>query len=403
MDFTALSSASFRLYVAVNFVSICGIWINRVMIGWLAWSLTQSGTWVGVISFLLFAPTLLAGPFFGVLADRMDVRKGALVTQLLLGVMIALMLVSHIAGLLDIWLLALFAFLFGLTASANHPIRLTLVPLLVAREAITNAVTLISINFNAARLIGPAIAGLFIEVLGPSWTMLISVVVTLPMMAAIVLLRPRPRDGGQQHSSRILSELMDGVRHAAASVHIQQAIVVATITAVVARGALEILPVLADGLFGRGAQGLGQMLSAAGAGALLSGIAITALAGRTGHLQQLQRSRFWMLVGILAVLGMGWAGNWLVALALVFAMGASGTFTAIYTQSAIQLETDDAHRGRVISLWLFAGMGGNALGAIVFGLLADWLGAATTMMTMGGIGLAGYVASSTWARLPDSG
>lgn len=391
MDFKALSSASFRLYVGVNFLSLCGIWINRVVVGWLAWSLTGSATWVGIISFLQFAPTLIAGPFFGVLADRIDIRKGAFATQFMLALLMLALWTAHAGGVLDIWLLTAIAFMFGLTASANHPIRLTLVPLIVPADAITNAVTLISINFNIARLIGPALAGLMIESFGPGPTMLASIVMTLPMLAAILLLKPRLRgNGAPLHASRVIPEFVDGARHVFGSAYIVHAIIITTITAVVARGALEILPVVADGQFGRGAQGLGQMLSAAGAGALLSGIAITAIAGRRSHIEQLRNSEVWMLVGLVAVLAMAFTTNWLVALALIFAMGASGTFTSIYTQSAIQIETSDDYRGRVISLWLFAGMGGNALGAILFGLIADGLGAPMAMAVMGMLGLIGW-------------
>ena len=238
-----------------------------------------------------------------------------------------------------------------------------------------------------------------IEALGAGDTILASIGMTLPMLVAIVLLKPRPREGAALfRASRIIPDFLEGARLALANKPIMHAMVIVTITAIVARGVLEILPVIADGAFGRGAEGLGQLLSAAGAGALVSGIAITAIGGRQGHLQQLRASETWMLVGIVAVLAMTLATNWLVALALVFAMGASGTFTSIYTQSAIQLETGDAYRGRLISLWLFAGMGGNALGAILFGLLVDAIGVASTMAAMGTTGLLGWTISVIWAR-----
>ena len=105
-----------------------------------------------------------------------------------------------------------------------------------------------------------------------------------------------------------------------------------------------------------------------------------------------------MIVGVVAVCLLPFATNWPLALILVAAMGASGTFTAIYTQSIIQLQTADGFRGRVISLWLFTGMGGNALGALAFGAIADVFTMSTSLMIMGAGGLLVSVASLVWAR-----
>ncbi|WP_048646332.1 MFS transporter [Nitratireductor soli] len=398
MTATALGSSSFRLYLGVNFLSLNGIWINRILMSWLAWSYTGSAAWVGIVSSLLFAPTLLAGPFFGVLADRIDIRRGAVVTQILLALIMLTLWTVHSAGALDIAGLAAIAFAFGLTASANHPIRLTLVPLLVPQSNIPNAITLISINFNIARLLGPAVGGLLIERLGPGPAMLISLAMTLPMLVAILFLRPRLREESKDGPTPLLAQLREGARHVLRSEMIRQAMVVTLIAAVIARGALEVLPAVADGMFGRGARGLGQMLSSAGAGALISGAVIMLDGGRRPHADLMRRSWVWMLIGILAVCGLAAIDHWWVAMLMVFVMGASGTFTSIYTQSAIQLETSDAYRGRVVSLWLFVGMGGNAAGAVIFGALADAIGMRRSLLTIALVGLAAAIPCMFRAR-----
>lgn len=388
MSASPLGQSSFRLYLAVNFISLNGLWINRIVVGWLAWSYTGSAAWVGLVSSLLFAPTLLAGPFFGVIADRIDIKRGAMTTQAMLGAIMLALLLVHTAGALDIFGLTAIAFLFGLTQSANHPIRLTLVPLLVPQEEIPRAITVISINFNIARLIGPALGGLLIDGFSPGTAMLVSVLATLPMLAAFRFISPRPRAAKARAHRPLIAELADGARHVTASERIRQAMLVTLIAALTARGALEVLPAVADGMFSRGAHGLGQMLSAAGAGALMTGIAIMLLDKNRPPAWLVRASWYWMIAGILAVVGLAVIDHWWAALAMVFVMGSSGTFTSVYTQSAIQLETADDYRGRVVSLWLFVGMGANALGALAFGLVADYVTMPHSLLALGALGLA---------------
>lgn len=387
MHLNALNSTSFRLYLAANFISVTGIWVNRVVIGWFSWTLTQSAAWVGIVSFLLFAPTLFAGPFFGVLADRVDIKRGALTTQALLGILMLALGVLFMLGVLDIWMLSVLALLFGLTSSANTPIRLTLVPLIVSREALSNAITLISINFNAARLVGPAVGGLLLEKTAPGGTITAAIVMTLPMLVALAFLKPRMREGDAAPQEGIASQLVEATRHIWANTWLIQAMTITTITALVPRGLLEVLPAVADGMYKRGASGLGQMLSAVGTGALLAGISITLRKRTTQHLEELQRSYIWMAAGTAAVVVMGLLQNWFLALALAALMGASGTFTAIAAQSVMQIETPDAYRGTTIGLWLFASIGGNALGALAFGGMADVVTMPVTLLVLGTAGV----------------
>lgn len=385
---TPTGLTSFRLYLAVNFISLNGLWINRIVLGWLAWSFTGSATWVGLVSALMFAPTVLAGPLFGVVADRVDIKRATMTTQALLAAIMLALLLVHTAGALDIFGLATIAFLFGLTQSANHPIRLTLVPLLVPQEEIPRAITAISINFNIARLIGPALGGLLIDRLGPGTAMLASLVAMLPVLVAILYLKPRQRPAKDGPRRPLLADLADGTRHVSANPLIRQAMLVTLIAALTARGALEVLPAVADGMFARGAHGLGQMLSSAGAGALVTGIWIMLRDRDRAPAWLIRASWIWMIVGILAVISLPLTDIWWAALGCVFVMGSSGTFTSVYTQSAIQLETADSYRGRVVSLWLFVGMGANAAGALLFGAVADQATMPAALLGLGAASLA---------------
>lgn len=392
MDLSALGSNGFRTYIVANFLSILGIWINRITVAWLGWSLTGSAAWVGVLSFLLFAPTLVTGPYFGALADRIDVKQGALVTQSMLVLLTLLLAVLDLAGFVDIWLLSFIALLFGITASANSPIRLTLVPQLVSSRAIANAITLISINFNAARLIGPAIGGVAIAKLGSGMTALVSFATLLPMLVTLPFLQTKAK-AAHSATEGVGAQLLEGLRRVWQSEHLWHAMLVTAISSIIPGGALEILPAVVDGVFHKGASGLGRALSAAGAGALTCGISMTFL---SPHLSLRRRVEFtlpWMAGGSLAVLALGLVPGWPFVIGLAFLLGAVGTFTSVTTQAVIQLDAEDRFRGRAIGLWLVVSVGGNAAGALLLGTLADLSNVRTVLIAAGIVG----VLASVWA------
>lgn len=389
MDLSALGSRGFRIYLVANFVSIVGIWINRVTIGWLGWSLTGSTAWVGALSFLLYAPTLFAGPFFGALADRIDVRRGAVATQAVLALLTLALGCVSIAGLTTIWVLAGIAVLFGATASANGPIRLTLVPQLVAPAAIANAITLISINFNAARLVGPAVGGLLIGRFGAGPSSLASLALMLPMLVTLPLLVVRDKAPAMSRHG-VAAELVEAFWRILGKRELRQAMAITAVTSIVAGGALEVLPAVVDGVFGRGAAGLGQTLSAAGAGALCCGLSMIFARGAFSSAARLRAACLWTVPGTAIVFAFGMISAWPLAICLCFGLGAFGTFSSVTTQAVVQLDAGDAFRGRAIGFWLLVSVGGTALGALLYGMAAD---ATSIRIALGAFGMLGFVVS----------
>ena len=157
MEFpAALREAQFRNYALANMFSLNAIWGQRTIVAWLAWDLTGSATWVGLIAFLNFVPTMISGPIFGALADRIDLRMSALAVQLSEMIITGALLALYVGGVLDIYVLAAVSLVFGVVISAHHPTRMALTPRLVPKSALANAVAISSLNFNFARLIGPA-------------------------------------------------------------------------------------------------------------------------------------------------------------------------------------------------------------------------------------------------------
>jgi MFS family permease len=394
MRFPALQSRDFVIYTAGSFASANAIWINRVVIGWLGWELTGLASWVGLLSFFMFAPTIVSSPLFGVVLDRVDLRRAAIISQSVMIATVASLLVLYLSDLLTIWILGLVALTVGFTASADRTIRFVLVPRVVEKEALANAVAIHGINFNTARLIGPAIGGLVIDAAGTGTAILVNFALVLPFLAVMLIVNLRERDAPKPKRQPFLAEILDGARYAAAHPIIREAMIISGLFSITIRGIIEILPAIADGVFHRGAQGLGQMLAVSGAGALVAAILIALRRSGPSKPDISPAVYFSVLGGIIGAIILGITADWYTALAMVFVVGFCLTINGIDLQASIQVALNDDYRGRVMSLWIVLVIGGAAISAIILGFLADIIGMSPTLIGAG-IACAAIVAAST--------
>jgi len=393
----ALASRDFRLYVLGNFFTLNGVWIERVTLGWLAWDLTGSVAWTGAIGFLLFGPTMIGAPFFGVLADRINLPRAMIAIQLLQSVWAGLLLALLAMDALTIWRLAGVTFLVGATSSAYHPARMALAPLLVPKDLIAKAIPITATNFHLCRMTGPAIGGWIIAVWGVGAAVAVSAALYLPIIVALAFARPRVREAANgEEDRRFLTALAAGVRHAAAQLPITQAMAITLTSAATGRAATELLPAIADGLFGRGAAGLGQLTSAAGAGAVAATVTMVRLRDASASLPVMTPAAALATCALTAALGV--APVWWAALVAVGALGFTASMVGVGSQTIIQLAVDEGYRGRVMSLWTVVGFGGASLGALGLGALADLLGVPLAYALAGGCGALGLLAVYTRGR-----
>ncbi len=249
---SALSSRNFLIYLIGSTVSLHGLWVYRVALGWFAWQLTGSEFWVGIISFTQFAPAVLFGPVFGVLADRVDrrvasivINSGSSLNMLALGTLATL-------GLVDIAVLTALSLIQGALDGAHTPVRMTLVPNLVSKEQLQSAIASTSISFNVSRLVGPAIAGVVIATLGVSAAFIINGISYLAIVAAVFFVRLRPLASRKKKPGDVWSELLDGVRYVRDHKTIRGLLIMIAVGSVFGRGALEMLPAFADAVLQRG-------------------------------------------------------------------------------------------------------------------------------------------------------
>ena len=385
MNISALSFRDFRIYLVGNLFASNALWMQRVTVGWIAWDLTSSAAFVGFVAFANFAPSMIAGPLFGVLIDRVKVKYAALVTQFLSFLLALGFYVFFVFGILDELVILLLSAFSGLIVSAHAPVRMSLAPRLVDRASVASVVTLGAINFNLARLTGPAVGGWLIAFWGVSAALFIQVLCYLPFLFAISLLQPRERSSSETSKEAFLTALNSGIRLVRKSPLICQALLITALYSFLIRGALELLPVIADGLFSKGATGLGLLTSCAGFGALVAGMSKALLPSQIcGGIPK------YVLVSVLIGLAMislvGLSHSWILTLLSISYLGFAGTLSGISLQTAIQIDLEDNFRGRVMSLWTMAGIGGSAAGAIALGALTDYLGFKLAFVLAGSLG-----------------
>jgi len=392
MHLPALRSRSFRLYEGASLFSLNGLWITRIIIGWVAWQLTGSASWVGILSFFLFAPTIATSPFFGVLMDRVKLRPAAMISHGIVTMATFSMFLLHSTGYLTIYSLCVVALVIGIASSAERSVRMTIVARMVELPILPNAVAIHASNFNMARLVGPAIGGILIERFGTGMAMQVNVLLLLPFLVALIFLKVRENTGGNVKRAPFLADFTSGAKYTAFHPVIREAMILTSISSLNVRGVMEILPALADGLFQRGAEGLGQMVAAGGAGALVAALIVALHPARKFESGIPLIAVIAIFLGLFSVAGLGMASNWTSAMVFVTIAGFCGTMIGINMQSTIQLTVEDAYRGRVMSLWMVTGIGMSAIGALVLGFFADTFGMTETL-TAGG--LAGIVLVST--------
>ncbi|TCL01333.1 putative MFS family arabinose efflux permease [Shimia isoporae] len=401
MNLGALKSTNFRAYVFGSAFGLLAIWMQRITIGWLAWEMTESATMVGAVAFFLFAPSIVLSPLFGVWVDRMNVKRAVVVVQSLNAALSAALWYFVASGTASPFMLALFSLLFGVVMAANHPVRMALTPRLVRREFVGSVVTIVAINFNVARMIGPAIGGFLISQVGVAHTLLIQWLLFLPYIVVLFRLSLRPRRETGSAQEPFFQALGAGLKFVWKTVPVREAMFVAGVLALVARGAMEVLPPLADGVFGKGASGLGILMSVTGAGSILGGFSQAVMAPQEPGRLPLT-TRLSIVLGLALVVGLGVTPTWETALFVAAAMSFVTTVTAISTQTAIQLDLEDDMRGRVMSLWAVIAAGGSALGAALIGAMADAIGLQKALIMMGSAStllVGGYLVFMHYRRL----
>ncbi|MGH6924551.1 MAG: MFS transporter, partial [Propylenella sp.] len=216
----ALKNPSFGIYTAGSAVSLIGTWMQRVVTGWLAWELTGSGAWLGLVVFADLFPTVIVGPIAGAYADRSDRLFVTKVSQTLAMLQAFALFGLTATGLINIWLLFVLTLFLGIVAAFNQPARLALIPALVPRSDLTAAVAVNSVVFNLARFLGPAVAGLVIATVGVPVAYAANALTFVAFLVALAWVRLIEEEALPSKHGTLFADLVAGIRYAGSHVGI---------------------------------------------------------------------------------------------------------------------------------------------------------------------------------------
>lgn len=368
--FTSLRIFNYRLWAAGALVSNIGTWMQRTAQDWLV--LTQlthhDASAVGIVMALQFGPQLLLLPLTGFSADHYNRRKLLMVTQATMGALALLLGLLTVTGLVKLWHVYVFAFLFGCAAAFDAPVRQTFVGALVDDADLSNAVALNSTSFNVARMIGPAVAGLVIGSVGTGWAFLVNGVSFIAVLASLSLFRADElRESARAHRSR--RGLTDGFRYAWSRTDLRVILVMLFLVGTFGLNFPIFISTMAVGVFHADARGYGLLSSIMAIGTV-SGALLAAGRGKPQFLTLVIGAAIFGLGCTLAAIAPTYT---LFAGALVVIGVAALTLTNT-SNSLMQLSTEPSMRGRVMALRLAIALGGTPIGAPIVGWVANHLG-----------------------------
>ncbi|WP_435862434.1 MFS transporter [Streptomyces phaeochromogenes] len=366
--FSSLKIRNYRLFFTGQVVSNTGTWMQRIAQDWLVLSLTGSSAAVGFTTALQFLPMLLFGLYGGVLVDRLPKRPTLLATQAAMGLTGLALAFLTISGHVQVWHVYVAAFAVGLATVIDNPARQSFVSEMVGPDQLQNAVSLNSANFQSARLVGPAVAGLLITSVGTGWAFLLNGLSFVAPIAGLLLMRSRELNQVER-TPRGKGQLREGLRYVAGRPDLMWPIILVGFIGTFGFNFPVWLSAYADDVFhaGAGAYSLFNTLMAVGslAGALL--------AARRGTARARVLVAAAVAFGVLEIVAALAPSYWLFALLMV-PIGIAGLTVNVTANTAVQMGTDPAMRGRVMALFMMVFMGGTPLGAPVVGWITDAYG-----------------------------
>lgn len=393
--FRALRHRNFRLFFTGQTISLVGTWMQTVAQGWLVLDLTNSPFYVGLVSALGSLPILLVSLPAGVFADRVNKHRLVILTQalsLLQALALALLILTHRIAL---WQVAAIAVFLGLVNAFDTPTRQAFMVELVGKEDLTNAIALNSSAFNAARVVGPSIAGVLISAVGLALCYFLNALSYLAVIAGLWMMRLPPfvrpeRAGGG------LERFREGLRYVRGDRRVFALIAMMAVISVFGFPFLVLMPVFARDVLRVGAAGLGFLMAATGIGAVLAALGLAAFGPhvRKGALLVWTGPVFGASIALFAVTG------WFpLALAILPVSGGAMILNNAVTNTLLQSVVPDGLRGRVMGFFTFVFIGMAPFGAFQAGWLAERLGAPTAVVIGGAV--CALASLLVWRRVPE--
>jgi MFS family permease len=378
----ALRHRNFRIFTIGQTVSLIGTWMQQVAVGWLVYRMTESALLLGVVGFVSQGPGFLIAPFAGELADRYNKRRMVIVTQSVMMVQALVLAALILSGHVTIgWIVVLMAIL-GAATGFDIPTRQSfIIEMVDDRADLPNAIALNSSIFNAARLVGPAIAGFAIAALGEGWVILLNGISYIAVLAGLLSMRMPPRPHPRHHGA-VLRRMGEGFAYAFGFEPIRAVLALVATVSLLGVPFSVLLPIMATDVLEGGPGTLGLLMSATGFGALAGALFLASRRTIVG----LGRVIVFCAVLFGASLMAFAVSRWLVLSLPLLALAGFGMMAQMASSNTVlQTVVDDDKRGRVMSFYTMAFTGTAPIGSLLLGVLASSFGAPLAIALGGGV------------------
>jgi MFS family permease len=367
----------YRSYWIGTFVSFLGSWMQTVAQGWVVYEITNSKLLLGLLGFVGSLPTTLFSLFGGVVADRIEKRRLVIITQALFAINAFVLAVLILTGRVQFWHIALIAALNGFVNAVDAPARQAMVMDLVGAQFVTVGVAMNSAAFNTARVLGPALAGKLIEMVNAGWCFLINAVSYLGIIIALLRIPATPIRGSEDRLS-MWSELKEGLVYVYRDGLLRTLVLLDCVLSIFAMSYSTLMPVFARDVLQVGKQGLGNLFSATGFGALMGALTLAKVAGSVPRGKVVITAATGLCTG-LALFAL--SRSYLLSLACLMLVGGSAVSTLGSINALLQSLSPEHLRGRTMSLHVFALMGLAPFGNLLMGWIASQWTATTALVT----------------------
>ncbi len=373
----ALKYRNYRLFFGGQIISLIGSWMQLIALSWLVYRLTDSEFILGLVSFATQIPAFFLSPFAGVFADQKDKRKILIATQTLFMLQAFLLVGLLAADVITVWMIILLNVMMGLINGFDMTSRQAfVVEMIEDKEDLGNAIALNSMMFNAARLIGPSLAGLIVAYFGETICFLINGVSYSAVIIALIKMKIDKKDASK-NSKNVLQNLREGLKYTLGFPPIRSLIILLGIMSLVAMPYIVLMPVFAKDILGGGPDTLGFLMGAVGIGALFGAVFLASRRSVIGLETIIFRTT--SLFGIMIILFSLSTTLELSLLLMVFA-GFSMMVQFASSNTIIQTITEDEMRGRVLSFYTMSFLGMAPLGSLIAGAIASKIGAPQTLI-----------------------
>ena len=366
-----LSHRNYAIFEGGLFPNYATGWMQRVGAGWLAWELSGSPVWLGIIAAADLAPMLVLAPIAGAWTDRVNPLPLIRLAQAGLLIQAALLAAFTIMGWMTIELLFGLTVLAGVIYPFHSTARQSIIPATVPRIDFPSAIALDSASYHSNRFIGPAIAAFVIPIWGVAGAFVAHVVGSAFCLIALAILRLAPPDRSSVKRGALFADVAEGMRYAFHHPGLRPILLMLIFASLSVRPLQDMMPGFAGGVFNSGAQGLAWLTSALGLGAM-SGAVYIASRGALSGLTKV--SMLGYLGTALAVLGFVASENLWVGVVFGVMVGFGINVMSTSIQALMQFAVEDRMRGRVMALYLLIFRGTPAIGALAIGLMADHYG-----------------------------